>query len=761
MARATIRTLSLLAIALLGSVLPSIASAQRGVPVNVESVPPGATVYLDSTDGAPLGATPLTAVRIPAGAHTLIFRMPNFEEARLSVTVRRRRETFRAVLRALGTIEVSAGNEGARGAEVRIDGQPVGGGMLGSMPIRVENLPPGRHQIQVSREGYIEFAQWVEVQGGQVVRVTAMLERQAPTTGSILVSADVQGAPIFLDGQPIGTTTTVLDDVPAGNHTIEIRPSGEDTQPFSQQIVVQPGQRATVSATLRRPQTAPTTGSIAVITDVVEARVRINGQELPAGTFSREQLAPGNYVVQVIAEGYLPFRREVQVQAGQTTSVDVPLQRELGPAGRINIVVTNVPGARVVIDNGEPQTAPVVVNQPEPGTHSVVVRADGYQEISFTCSTAPGTAAADGCDRSLTMEPLAVAIRVRLANEIEGEAMLAIDERTIGPLPYEGRIPVGDHRISVSAEGYEPFSQQMMVEYGEGAITIEATLRDSSEEAAAEGVTHSALPMAMNHPMIDASIGWPYLGEVRLGIGLHELFDAGFGIRTFGRITEFEGRVRFGGRVLRQLAFGAQARFGGGIGPSISLANGSEINCPTTGTGMPLTGSVYQDCHVQQPPSTPAPRRFDQPVNTAFFGIEGLMSLLLEPVAAVTLWLGFDVNSDEYNAHPRNSGVWVEYEASGDHDGIRDGSSPPAGDAMEAICQDRGASLVCDPQRQTQVRVRLGGAVEFVLMDNLNLWFIFEGVLYQPNDHRRLLSGFLADVPDIRIYPRMGVTFKF
>ena len=241
MARVASRILQLFAVVCFAWAVPALAQAQRGIPVNVESVPPGATVYLDTTDGTPLGVTPLTAVRIPAGAHTLIFRMPNFEEARLSVTVRRRRETFRAVLRALGTIEVSAGNDSARGAEVRVDGQPVGGGTLGSLPIRVESLQPGRHQIEVSREGFNNFEQWVEVQGGQVVRVTAMLEQAAPNTGSILVSADVQGAAITLDGQPRGTTTTVIDDVPAGMHQLEIRAEGEGMQPFSQQVLVQAG----------------------------------------------------------------------------------------------------------------------------------------------------------------------------------------------------------------------------------------------------------------------------------------------------------------------------------------------------------------------------------------------------------------------------------------------------------------------------------------------------------------------------------------
>lgn len=753
MARATLRVLSSIAI-VLGALFalvtaPSRAQAQRGIPVNIESVPPGATVFLDTADGAPLGATPLTAVRIPAGSHTLIFRMPNYEEARLTVTVRRRRETFRAVLRPLGTIEVSAGNDGARGAEVRIDGQPVGGGTLGSLPIRVENLQPGRHQVQVQREGYNPFEQWVEVQGGTTVRVTALLERQAPTVGSILVTADVQGAPIFLDGQPRGTTTTVIDDVPAGMHQLEIRPEGEDVQPFSQQVLVQAGQRATVTATLRRPQTAPTTGSIAVITDVAGPEVRINGQPLPPGTLTRDGLAPGNYVVQVLAEGYQPFRREVQVTAGQTTSVDAQLQRELGPPGRINIVVSNVSGARVSVD-GEERSSPYVVNQPEAGTHAVVVTAPGYAEISFTCSTAPGAPVGDSCDRTLTLDPLAVPLRVSLQEEVEGTAMLTIDGREVGPVPYEGRVPVGDHTFEVSAPGYETYRQQMLVSYEEGAITIEARLRNSSEEAAAEGVTHSALPIAMNHPMIDASIGWPYLGELRLSIGLHELFDAGFGIRTFGRITEFEGRVRFGGRVLRQLAVGAQARFGGGIGPSISVGppNYTMIDGdPAMPGDQPLPNARHQDFV----PTVMSAARFDYPVNTAFFTLEGLISLLLEPIAAVTLWLGLDIHSDEYAASARNSGAYADFGPSA--------MGTTETEVTDRICTAAMGTLSCG--RQTMARLRLGGAVEFVLSPNFNIWFIFEGILAQPSDHRRLLSGFIDNAADIRIYPRLGITYKF
>ena len=147
------------------------------VPVNVESTPPGATVFLDTeSDASRLGVTPLRPVRLGRGPHTLIFKLPNHEDARVQINVARRRETFRAVLEPLGVIDVTAGNAAAAGAAVRIDGQPAG-----NVPHR-QNVQPGRHLVQVGREGYVTFNQWTDVAGGQVVTLPVLLEAQAPST---------------------------------------------------------------------------------------------------------------------------------------------------------------------------------------------------------------------------------------------------------------------------------------------------------------------------------------------------------------------------------------------------------------------------------------------------------------------------------------------------------------------------------------------------------------------------------------------------
>jgi pimeloyl-ACP methyl ester carboxylesterase len=331
------------------------------------------------------------------------------------------------------------GNEGSRGGTVTVDGSPVGG-TLGSLPIRVPNLPPGRHQVRVEREGYVAFEQWVEVAGGQTVRVTAMLERMAPDTGSILVDCDVRGAAIFIDGRDTGRqTNTVLDDIAIGTHEIEIRMEG--MEPFRQTVLVQRGARAEIHATIR--PAAPTAGRLTVIISPAEAAgaatVLIDSAPLPTGIRTRSDLEAGTHVVQVTAPGFVEASSTVTITAGQASTVEIRLEAVRGEPSDINLQAS-VPGATITVD-GEDHTSPYVADETEGGTHSVVVRAAGFTEVAFTCSTVNGTSDAGDCQRTVELEPLQVRLRAETTSPTREPATLYIDDREVSTLPYEGRIP--------------------------------------------------------------------------------------------------------------------------------------------------------------------------------------------------------------------------------------------------------------------------------------------------------------------------------
>lgn len=726
--------------------LTSAAQAQRTIPINIESTPPGATVYVDATTTPPIGATPLRNARVATGSHTLIFQLPNYEEARLPVNVRRRRETFRVVLNPLGTIVVTGGNDAANGAAVRIDGQAVG-----NVPFR-QTVQPGRHQIQVGREGYVTFTQWAEVAGGQVFSLPVMLERQAPETGSILVAADISGVPIYVDGDPRGTTPSVIENLTAGEHQFELRADGRE--PFRQTVRIMAGERATLNATLR-PGPAQV-GRIRVLANVPGAIVSLDGEVLGEAPVSKDDVAPGEHILEANAEGFTPVQQPVTIESGQQRVVSLRLERNAEGAGDI-IVRANVGGAVITVDGQERGNPPVVVDSPPAGTHAVVVTADGYQDFRTTCETAPGR----NCEIEAQLRPRGTPVRV-VANI--RDAQLFVDGEPMGPVPFEGNLPIGQHRVEVRADGYHTHVEQVnLIASAETrefnvSMTSEAELTEEERLRAAEirerdrmgASSHAAAVLPTDFALLDLSIGWPYIAEARLGVGILDWLEGGFAIRTFGRLTEFEGRVKAGVRPLRQLSVAAEARFGGGLGPdgSHSEAEQTEADCLEGDTGTCMTGAADGMRHPLEPHST----------NTFFLTLEAKGTLHFSDQGGFTLWVAGDFITDSYHYLGSNSGCVLYSQFGSD---FVDATSPSSMACMDDSMRPRDDYPTQLPGgRQDTARFRLGGALDLVLDRNWNIFAILEGIL--AGDKRRILGDLFGfGNTDTQLYFRLGFTYKF
>lgn len=723
---------------LAGLAFATTAEAQRPVPINIESTPPGATVYLDAPTGQVLGTTPLRNVRVPRGPHILIFRLDNHEEARLPVNVSRRRETFRVIMNAQSVINVTAGNEAATGAAVRFDGQPVG-----NVPYR-GTVVPGRHLVQVGREGFVTFSQWVEVAGAQVANLPVSLERERPQTGSILVAADISGVPVFLDGQERGQTPTVIEDVTLGQHQLELRPPNLPVHRESVTIATA-GQRVNINPTLR-PAPAPT-GTLRVLANAPGAVISIDGEAVGNAPVSQD-LPPGEHIIEATAEGYDPIQQTVTITQGQSRAISLQLQRTQAPPGRI-IVNANVGAARVIID-GEQQEGPPPIVRPNvaEGTHAVAVMADGYQDFRTTCEVRPG----NDCVINAELRPVGVPVIVRTQEGIRG-ATLFVDGESMGPVPYEGQLPAGEHRFEIRADGWETHVEQVRLAMSSEPRTFEVSLVRirtglSEEELAAlaeerararfGATTHSATPMPIDFPVVDLSLGWPHLLEARGSIGLVSLgmigIDAGVAIRTFGRLSEFEGRAKLGFRALRQLALAVQARFGGGLGVE-----------HTERHAMGSPGYMeFAECEDERMMSE-ATCETTHSTNTWFFNLEFLSTLNFGDRGAFSLWLGFDSYTDRW-----------DYD-SADVNG------------NENFDELIGPGSDGEISRQGQGRIRLGGAIELVIDRRWNAWGMLEGIIVDAQDlgddddtARRLYSDiFGLGVDDTEFYFRLGFSYKF
>ncbi|MEZ4250299.1 MAG: PEGA domain-containing protein [Polyangiales bacterium] len=702
------------------------APAAAQVPVNVESTPPGATVFLDSeSDATRLGVTPLRSVRVARGVHTLIFKLANHEDARVQINVARRRETFRAVLNPLGVIDVTAGNAASAGAAVRIDGQPVG-----NVPHR-QNVQPGRHLVQVGREGYVTYNQWTDVAGGQVVTLPVLLEAQAPSTGSLLVASDVSGAAVYVDGTPRGTTPTVIDGLTEGDHVVEVRSNDASQQPHRETIRVVAGQRTTVSATLRA---APAqNGTLRIIANAPGAVISVDGEVVGNAPATAANLAPGEHIVEARAEGYQPLQQPVTIEPGRQRVISLELRAVERAPGRI-IVNANVGGAQVLVNNEDRGHVPVVLEGIPVGTYAIVVRAAGYEEHRETCTTGPGR----DCQVTARLEPIGTLVRVE-ANA--PGAVFVVDGEVRGPVPWEGNVAVGEHTIEVRAPGYRshvervslrPSSEIRLVNVGlvaEGELSPEERLaretarRDHHRQA----VARSGATLPNDLAVLDFSFGWPHLFEFRLGIGVLDWLEAGIGLRTtFYRLTEFEGRVKVGYRPVRQVSIGLNTRLGGGLGPGRQTTQEDFDS---------LVASGELDATDARP---------ELSTNSFFFSIEALFSLHFLHAGNFTLWGALDYHTDQWQWNASDS------------------------DCRYSVRCEPGMDVPRDPDpdlerisgRQSLARFRLGGSLEFILGPRWNVWGSFEGIL--AGKQRRIFGdvwGFGRD--DVMLYARLGFTYKF
>lgn len=522
---------------------------------------------------------------------------------------------------APGVIVITAGDDATSGAAIRIDGKPSG-----NVPLR-KTLSPGRHLVQVGKRGYTTFSKWVELGSGQVLTLPVTLEPQQAKTGSLLVTADVTGLAVFIDGQRRGGTPLVVNGLSEGEHLVEIRSPGEGYQPFSQVVNVQANERTTVEANVR---IAPDLGSLRVIANVPGAIISLDGADIGVAPAAKGGLSPGEHVVTARATGYESVTQTVTVIAGRERVVSLRFTTASTEIPRI-LVRASVPNATVTIDGVEYGSPPITIEPAELGTHSIVVRATGFREVRRTCSVGPSR----NCEVYAELNALGVPVRVE-ANV--PNASLYVDGELRGPVPWEGDLPAGIHQIEVRAEGHSNHVEQIRLQKSPRVRLIQVILttaatpvdpgkRDKEAERTdplRNTVTHAGAPNPPGVATLDFSTGWPWLASVTLRAGLTKFLDVGLNVQTFGRLTDFTLSTKLGWRVSRYFSVGGDIQVGGGVGPS----------------RRDMLGASH-------------------PTNNFFISLDAILSVHFPPRGALSLWIAGDFNSDRWDFSGNNSNLAV------------------------------------------------------------------------------------------------------
>lgn len=564
------KTLRMTALLTLASVIVTAAGdahAVRTTRTNIDTTPTGAEVYLVTAEGEKsLGLTPLTRAKVPRGMTTLRFKKDGYEDLveTVEITWRRKSFVFNLIRKiAPATIEIIGAAE-FQGATVSIDGNAVG-----TVPAKSE-VPPGRHHIVVTKDGYQPWERWIDATEGQKVTFDAVLKPLKD--GSILITSAPSGAEIRINGAPRGTTPTVVEGLSPEQYLVELKLEGY--KPFQQTIEVSGKKRVVINAKLE--STGGGSAKVKITADVEGAVILLDGEEIGPAPVEADVPA-GPHVFEAKANGFITDKREVEIKRDEPRSIAMSLRTATQKAMASVRVIASVPGAMASIDNDEPQPTPLKVDNLPSGTHFVTVTAPGYAEWKKSVQLEPGKL-------TEVVAEMNKAGRLQV-NSKGGVAEVFIGGQLVGKTPFiKEDLPTGTYDVMVKrADGkQETFS----VAVGTAKpVNITATYGANKRRVRHRAMPFSAQPSDVGHGTIDLHSGWPFLIGARLNVGIINDFEVGLDARSAFNVTnEFEAKGKY--LIARTKALTAGAKIGIGFGLGGEERNSFFINGELLGSVM-------------------------------------------------------------------------------------------------------------------------------------------------------------------------------
>jgi hypothetical protein len=187
-------------------------------------------------------------------------------------------------------------------------------------PVRID---VGKHTLKLSKEGFADATQNVDVAAGVRTPVAFKLE---PVNKTALVSVTVGGAPsatVFVDGRDVGPAP-FKGELSADKHTIEARAPGFVT--VGQTVDVQYKQPMSLVLTLSQERHE---GRLRIVAPD-GAEIALDGHAVGSGTWDGPVSSMGGHQLVVKKPGFQTYSTEVSVADDQTREVNVPLNAEVG-----------------------------------------------------------------------------------------------------------------------------------------------------------------------------------------------------------------------------------------------------------------------------------------------------------------------------------------------------------------------------------------------------------------------------------------------
>jgi hypothetical protein len=208
---------------------------------------------------------------------------------------------------------------------VEIDGQRVGSG-----PLQGLRLKAGRHALVLRATDMQTDVRSVDVEPGAELRLEVRLEPPPPPLqpGYLTVRCGVPDLEVRVDGSSRASTPFALPlSLPPGQHRVELTRPGYVHQSSLVRVTSAEGRELACDAAVD-PNLAPSdASSVSVSLDDIaaggRAQLSVDGRERPAFV---ARLPSGRHRVEVKADGYEPWHREVNLRAGDALHLTPQLE---------------------------------------------------------------------------------------------------------------------------------------------------------------------------------------------------------------------------------------------------------------------------------------------------------------------------------------------------------------------------------------------------------------------------------------------------
>ena len=206
----------------------------------IESQPQGALIYVDNKEGEPIGRTPLNTQL--EGEHRIFLVKEGYKPFDQVVATASDKLVVLVAAMAeedyLGFIEVTSN---VAKSDIYVDEK---NDVYKQTPWK-GNLPPGKHTIWVTKEGYSTYEVEIEVIAGQTQKVTATIE--GGPVGYINVRGpETDQNAIYIDGKLLCERGPCRKPLREGSHKVTVKRDGFKS--YSRSVNIQPETEMTVYA---------------------------------------------------------------------------------------------------------------------------------------------------------------------------------------------------------------------------------------------------------------------------------------------------------------------------------------------------------------------------------------------------------------------------------------------------------------------------------------------------------------------------------